>query len=298
MFGFLNINKPAGLTSHDVVARVRRLAGRKVKVGHAGTLDPAATGVLPVALGAATRLIPYLVDATKTYRAVVQLGVQTTTDDAEGEPLPETAGPVPPLEHTAMEAVLAPFRGTITQIPPMYSALHHQGKRLYELAREGQTVERTPREVTIAQLDLLSCDPGAAQLVLLVVCSKGTYIRSLARDIGTSLGCGGHLAALERTAVGPFQVEQATPLAALLDAPDTLPHAVLPPETAVQDWPRVTLDTAQVQQVQHGQAVRLPGQEHAGDYVRAHEPEQGRLLALLRRQGAGFWHPERVFQMT
>src|SRR5262245_58221292 len=152
--GFLNIDKPAGLTSHDVVARVRRVARQK-RVGHAGTLDPAATGVLVVALGAATRLIEYVQDATtKRYHAVVRLGLTTTTDDAEGEPI--DGAPVPPLDSAALEVALRQFRGPIMQVPPMYSALHHEGRRLHELARAGVVVERSARLVTIEQLKLLA----------------------------------------------------------------------------------------------------------------------------------------------
>src|SRR5689334_3095322 len=175
LHGFLNIDKPAGLTSHDVVAHIRR-AARQKRVGHAGTLDPAATGVLVVALGNATRLIEYVQDATsKRYLATVHLGVTTATDDAEGEVLATAA--VPPLDRAAIESVLEPFRGAITQVPPMYSALHHQGRRLHELAREGVVVERAARPVTIERLELLEW--AAPLLTLDVMCSKGTYIRSL-----------------------------------------------------------------------------------------------------------------------
>jgi tRNA pseudouridine55 synthase len=293
MVGFLNIHKPAGMTSHDVVARVRRLAGRGVKVGHAGTLDPAATGVLPLALGAATRLIPYLVDTRKGYRAVVRLGQTTTTDDAEGEP--QAQRPVPPLDRANLEAMLAPFRGEIMQVPPMYAAIHHQGRKLYELAREGQTVERAPRPITIDQLDLLALDTENAALELRVGCSKGTYIRALARDIGAALGCGAHLAALERTFVGPFHVDEATALATLLDDPARLPALLLPPEIVVAHWPMVTLDEAQTRRVQHGNMLTLPQMEAtaAGPQVRAHAAD-GKLLALLERREDG-WQPVKVF---
>ncbi len=293
MVGFLNVAKPAGMTSHDVVARVRRLAGRGVKVGHAGTLDPAATGVLPLALGAATRLIPYLVEARKGYRALVHLGTTTTTDDAEGEPVEQCA--VPSLDRAGLEAVLAPFRGEILQVPPMYAAIHHQGRKLYELAREGQTVERAPRPVTIEQLDLLALDEENARLELLVSCSKGTYIRALARDIGAALGCGGHLAALERTFVGPFIVDEAVALAALLDSPALLPAVLLPPEVVVSHWPMVTLDEAQTRRVQHGNRLSLPqiAAGAVGEQVRAHAAD-GALLALLERREEG-WQPVKVF---
>ncbi len=286
MYGFLNINKPAGLTSHDVVARVRRLAGRGVKVGHAGTLDPAATGVLPVALGAATRLIEHLADARKGYRGRVRLGVTTATDDAEGEPL--ATRPVPALDDAAIEAAVAPLRGPIMQVPPMYSALHHEGKRLYELARAGQTVALDPRPVQIYRLDWAR---EGDDLLIEVECGKGTYIRCLARDIGAALGCGAHLAALERTFVGPFALAAAVALDALLADPALLPAALLPPEAAVAAWPVAQLDEAAARRVANGLPVALP--ELAGERARAHGPD-GRLLALLRREGEG-WRPEKVF---
>jgi tRNA pseudouridine55 synthase len=289
MTGFLNINKPSGMTSHDVVARVRRLVGRKVKVGHAGTLDPAATGVLPIAIGQATRLIEYLADARKGYRAVVALGTTTTTDDAEGEPLEQH--PVPPLTHEQLEAALQPLRGEIMQVPPMYSALHHQGQRLYALAREGQTIERPPRPVTIHALCLLAADEHT--LTLDIACSKGTYIRSLARELGEALGCGAHLAALERTFVGSFVVADAVPLETLQQAADVRPY-LLPPETAVSDLPPVTLDAAQSQHVCNGRAISLAGV--AGERVRAHDA-RGMLLALLRRSNDQ-WQPEKVLKAS
>lgn len=288
MQGFLNINKPAGITSHTVVARIRRLVGKGVKVGHAGTLDPAATGVLPVALGQATRLIEYLVDARKGYRAVVRLGTTTTTDDAEGEPLERC--PVPALDAAMIEAAIEPFRGTITQVPPMYSALHHDGKRLYELARAGATVEVSPRQVMIDRLELLGIQ-GGTDLLLEVECSKGTYIRALARDLGAALGCGAHLAALERTFVGPFTLEQATPLAALEADADLLRTVMLPPETVVAEWPAVILDPTQSKRVRNGAPITLT--TLTGDHARAHTPD-GSLLALLRRRDTG-WYPEKVF---
>lgn len=288
MHGFLNINKPAGLTSHDVVARVRRLAGRGVKVGHAGTLDPAATGVLPVALGAATRLIEHLAEARKGYRGLVRLGVTTSTDDAEGEAL--ATRPVPELDDAAIEAAVAPLRGTIMQVPPMYAALHHEGRRLYELAREGKTVEREPRPVRI---DQLTWSRAGADLLLEVACGKGTYIRALARDLGAALGCGAHLASLERTFVGPFRLEEAVGLEALLADPGLLPAALLPPETAVADWPVAQLDATQVRRVANGMPVELP--DLTGERARAHGPD-GALLALLRREGAA-WRPAKVFSL-
>ena len=287
MHGFLNLNKPAGLTSHDVVVRVRRLVGRKVKVGHAGTLDPAATGVLPVALGQATRLIEYLTEAHKGYRGLVRLGVATTTDDAEGEALATCT--VPPLTDAQIEAALAPLRGAIMQVPPMYSALHHDGQRLYDLARAGQTVELAPRPVMVYALTWARVADDA--LLLTVECGQGTYIRALARDLGTTLGCGAHLAALERTFVGSFRNSDALPLDVLLADPARLAGALLPPETAVADWPVVHLDAEAAHRISNGLAVQVSME--SSERVRAHGPS-GNLLALLHREATG-WHPAKVF---
>ncbi len=304
MDGFLNIDKPAGLTSHDVVARLRRLLGRKRKVGHAGTLDPAAVGVLPVAIGRATRLIEYLAEARKGYRALIVLGATTSTDDAEGEVLAQQ--PVPALADQALEELLAGFRGPIAQVPPMYSALHHDGKRLYELARAGEIVERPPRPVTIYRLELLARGSAALTwfdwtrldplpqtdlLALDIECSKGTYIRALARDIGTALGCGAHLGALQRSFVGPFHLNSASKLAELEQTPERLPEQLQAMTLAVADWPAVQLDTAQARRMRSGQSLHLPQQ--SGEHLRAHD-EQGRLLGLLQRQGND-WQPLKVF---
>ncbi len=310
MHGFLNIDKPAGMTSHDVVARIRRAAQQK-RVGHAGTLDPAATGVLVVALGNATRLIEYVQDATsKRYLATVRLGVTTTTDDAEGEVLATAA--VPPLDQAALERALTSLRGEIMQVPPMYSALHHQGRRLHELARAGIVVERAARPVTIERLELL--DWSAPLLTLDIMCSKGTYIRSLARDLGDSLGCGAHLQALRRTMVGTFLIGDAIPLDMLTGWQDSkvtktfdsdtitpashhpfsLAQALLPPEIAVADWPMVTLGAEAVRQVRNGLAIALTDSD--ADHVRAHGPD-GDLLALLVRAG-DLWRPEKVFDWS
>ncbi len=293
MHGFLNINKPSGMTSHDVVARVRRLAGRKAKVGHAGTLDPMATGVLPVALGQATRLIEYLADSIKGYRAQVRLGKTTTTDDAEGEIV--ECRSVPPLAIATIEAALEPFRGEIMQTPPMYSALHHQGKRLYELARAGQQVDIPPRPVLVERLELIG-EVADDTIQLDILCGKGTYIRALARDLGAALGCGAHLVGLERTRVGPFLIEHAIPLEDLMRAglvpedgrSDRSP--LLPLEIAVADWPMVVLSEAQSRRVCNGLGLRLP--DLPGDRARAHSPE-GVLIALLRRTETE-WRPDKV----
>ncbi|MFL5803178.1 MAG: tRNA pseudouridine(55) synthase TruB [Roseiflexaceae bacterium] len=305
MHGFLNIDKPAGPTSHDVVAQVRRLARQK-RVGHAGTLDPAATGVLVVALGVATRLIEYVQDATsKGYRAIVRLGVTTATDDAEGEVLHSAS--LPSLDQQAIEVALAQFRGATMQIPPMYAALHHEGRRLHELARAGVVVERAARPIMIDRLALLDWSPPL--LTLDILCGKGTYIRALARDLGATIGCGAHLQALRRTAVGAFRVEDAVPLDALV--PDQehmtqqpvalhpalripLSAALLPPEQAVADWPAVAVDAAEERQIRNGQPIGRAGL--AGERASAYAPD-GSLLALLARTDDR-WKPVKVFDWS
>ena len=226
--GFLVLDKPAGLSSHGCVARVRRAYGLK-RVGHGGTLDPTVTGVLPIALGPATRLLPYL-SGDKTYRGVVQLGVRTDSDDLEGEVL-ERQQP-PQLASTDLEAALKPFRGVIQQRPPAISAVHVNGQRAYKLARAGERVELQARPITLHRLELLHWDPELGRLELEVACSAGTYIRSLARDLGEALGCGGCLAQLQRTEALGFKLEQsvsweqleAVPPPALVDPLEALSH--------------------------------------------------------------------------
>ncbi|WP_298814605.1 tRNA pseudouridine(55) synthase TruB [Chloroflexus sp.] len=284
--GFLVIDKPAGLTSHDVVARVRRLVGRAVKVGHAGTLDPAATGVLPVAVGSATRLIEHLMEARKGYTGVVRLGVQTTTDDAEGEVI--AIQPVPALTVAEIETVFARFRGDIWQQPPAFSALRVDGRRAYALARAGDSVALPPRPARIDRLELLAC--ALPDLTIAVECGKGVYVRALARDIGAALGCGAHLAALQRTFTGPFRIEQAIPFAAITDRATVVQH-LLPPEMALGDWPAIQLDPAETRRVQHGMAI--PASDDDASRARAHDPA-GRLVALLERDGR-WWRPVKVF---
>lgn len=290
MHGFLSIDKPAGITSHDVVAQIRRVARQK-RVGHAGTLDPAATGVLVVALGAATRLIEYVQEATaKRYQAVVRLGETTTTEDAEGEVVERR--PVPPLDGAALEAVLAQFRGSIMQVPPMYSALHYEGRRLHELAREGIVVERAARPITIELLNVL--DYSAPLLTLDIICSKGTYIRSLARDIGEALGCGAHLQALRRTAVGTFVIEEAVPLDKLRSGEMPLDSVLLPPALAVADWPSVTVDAAEERLIRNG--LPIARDELQGERAYA-QTADGALLALLA-PADGRWRPTKVFDWS
>ena len=246
--GFLNLNKPAGWTSHDCVARVRRLFKLK-KVGHGGTLDPAATGVLPIALGRATRLIPYLA-GTKAYRAVIRFGVVTSTDDLEGEIIQQQAA----LDLTlpTVTAILPQFVGTITQIPPQYSAIQVDGQRLYKLARQGQAVDVPARTVAIFQMDPSHWQPGTGEypypeLTVDIACGSGTYIRAIARDVGIQIGTGATLAALTRTNSSGFSLANSYELETLeqlsleqrwdcLTQPDVglthLPRLTLPPDLA------------------------------------------------------------------
>jgi len=223
--GFLVVDKPAGLSSHACVSQVRRAYGLK-RVGHGGTLDPAVTGVLPIALGPATRLLPYL-SGDKAYRGVIQLGLTTSSDDLEGDTLEQR--PVPALSLSALETALAPFRGPILQRPPQVSAVHVNGERAYARVRRGEQLELPERPVTIQALELLGWEPATGRLELAVRCSAGTYIRSLARDLGEALGCGGCLASLRRTEALGFDLEQALPLEQLQQgAPPALISPLLP----------------------------------------------------------------------
>lgn len=288
-FGLLNINKPAGPTSHDIVAGVRRGA-RVKKVGHAGTLDPMATGVLVVCVGAATRLSQYAMGSRKTYLARVRFGIETDTYDAGGT---VTAQSDAPLERDAVDAALGAFRGDIEQIPPMYSAIKQDGQKLYELARAGHEVERSARPVTIHRMEMTAWDPPFA--TLRVECSAGTYIRSLAVDLGRAVGTGAHLAALERAASGPFTIEEAVTwddLDAAM-ASGTWRDYLLPPDMALADYPRVDLTAEEAEDIRHGRLIPVDGErEFAGALARAYDPE-GRFFAVLEQRGIR-WKPHKV----
>ncbi len=251
--GVLILDKDRGISSNKALQQVRTLF-RARKAGHCGSLDPLATGVLPICLGQATRFADYLLGADKRYRATCRLGVVTTTGDAEGEVL--VRKPVA-VSRDDVVRVLADFRGPIEQVPPMYSALKHEGRRLYELAREGKTVERSARRVEIHALELESL--GQDELVLEVHCSKGTYIRTLAEDIGAALGCGAHLVALRRLAVTPFDESDAIGYAALRalahSAPDELDRRLLPVAATLAEFPTLHLAAAERAAVQNGQSL-------------------------------------------
>lgn len=286
LHGFLTIDKPAGMTSHDVVARVRRLARQK-RVGHGGTLDPAATGVLPIGLGEATRLLEYLVEGRKGYLATIELGRTTTTDDAEGETLAER--PLPPLAAERLREVLVTFTGTIMQVPPMYSAIQVDGQRMYDRARRGEELELAARPVEIDAITLLGWQPP--RLTIDISCGKGTYIRAIARDLGAALGCGAHLAALRRTAVGPLSLATAVPLGMIEQEPDALRQHLLPPEAAVAHLRCLELDEEATRRVRHGLPLEL-ATGAPDEIARAHA--SGTFLALLRYDGA-LWRPFKVF---
>ncbi len=262
--GILVLDKAVGISSNHALQQVKRLFRAK-KAGHCGALDPLASGVLPICLGQATRFSSYLLGASKSYRASCRLGQTTTTGDAEGELL-ETR-PVD-VDAAKIEAVLPRFRGRIEQVPPMYSALHHEGKRLYQLAREGKQVERPPREVVIEFLEAVSF--GENEFVFDVRCSKGTYVRSLAEDIGAALGCGAHLTALRRLAVDDMSLEQAHGFAELeqlaragLEKIDTL---LQPVSAALRQFPECRLEAGHSVDIRHGKSIETAGGQAAGLY--------------------------------
>ncbi len=276
MVGILNIDKPSGMTSHDVVSRVRRLAGTR-RVGHAGTLDPLATGVLVVCLGQATRLVEYVVGRPKTYVTTVRLGQTTNTYDADGKI--ERIRPVA-VTDDQLQAALNQFRGMIEQIPPMYSAIKRNGKPLYKLARQGVTVERAARTVTIYDLQLL--ERNGNDVTLRVDCSTGTYIRSLAHDLGEALGCGGHVTALRRTRVGLFSAESSIPLDHL--SAENIADHLQQPERAVSHLRRVVLTPAQAEAVYHGKTVTQTAAMTENELVYAVD-DAGRFVGVFQAQG-------------
>jgi len=283
--GFLVLDKPAGLSSHSCVSRVRRAYGLK-RVGHGGTLDPAVTGVLPIALGPATRLLPYL-EGDKTYRGVVQLGQRTDSDDLEGALLEKR--PLPPLDPTSLDAALNRFRGPIQQRPPAVSAVHVNGQRAYALARQGHALELPPRPVTIHRLVLLDWRPELGQLELEVHCSAGTYIRSLARDLGEQLGCGGCLAQLRRTGALGFKLEQSVPLESL----EPQPPALLDPLAVLGHLPRHALAATDLSGWRCGRLQPTAEAWGVNSAVVVVDPD-GNLAGMARVQSVGLLQPRLV----
>lgn len=290
--GILVIDKGAGITSFQAVAHLRRLL-RAGKVGHGGTLDPEATGVLPVLVNEATKLTPYLVDHDKEYVATVRLGVVTDTQDLSGVVL--RTAPVPALTAGEIQAALSRFVGTIRQVPPMFSAIHHGGRRLYELARRGVEVEREPREVRVHVLELQSV--ALPLFTLRIVCGRGTYIRTLCSDLGEALGTGAALEKLLRTRVGPFTLEAALPWARVREARDggALWEHLLPPDSGVSHLPAVRLPPADAEAVLNGRAAPLPGADSgARGQVRLYGGD-GIFLGIGRVvEGGRLVKPERI----
>ena len=289
--GLLNINKPGGPTSHDVVQRVRQLTGQR-KAGHAGTLDPLATGVLLVCLGQATRLIEYLTPGRKQYRAVIHFGLTTNTLDADGQVI--ASRDPSHLTETQLRELLPGFLGEIDQIPPLYSALKHQGRPLYKRARAGQTVELQPRRVTIDSLNWVDWQPP--HLTLDITCSAGTYIRALARDLGEAAGVGAHLSALTRIASGNWTLAEAVPLSQL--ETDGWQPYLQPLDRAVTHLPRLDLTEQAAADVRYGRQIELDGSDNG--LARAYTPT-GEFLAILtpvKLDDKLLWQPEKVFQVT
>ncbi len=298
--GILNLNKPRGPTSHDVVDRVRALTGIR-RVGHAGTLDPLATGVLLVCVGRATRVAEYLMAGQKLYRARVRLGISTDTYDAEGQVAAEA--PVE-VSRAQVEAALAQFRGMIAQVPPVYSALKHKGTPLHRLARRGMEVERLSlkaRQVEIFRLELTAWNPP--ECTLEVTSSPGTYVRALAHDLGQALSCGAHLTGLTRLASGDFRLEDAVTLEefAQAAAEGGWPDLLHPMDAALTRFPALYLNAGAAKRLCSGQAVPTPPQPpppgggEEGGPTRAYGPD-GTFLALVAYDlAAGVWRPRKVF---
>jgi tRNA pseudouridine55 synthase len=290
--GVLLLDKPAGLSSNDALVKAKWLLNAQ-KAGHTGTLDPFATGLLPLCFGEATKFSQDLLDADKTYETVVHLGVTTATGDTEGEVLQTREVDV---SRAQIESVLARFRGEIEQVPPMYSALKRDGKPLYEYARAGVTLEREARRVTIRELELL--DYQAPFLTLRVACSKGTYIRVLGEDIGAALGCGAHLKALRRTWVGALPLAEAVTLERLADMPEMERSALLSPVDALlSGFLPVRLPELLAKRFLHGQRLAL-GKEGvtlpAEGRVRVYRLEDGQLLGTAQLMEYGVLAPERL----
>jgi len=285
MFGFLNVNKPPGPTSHDVVAGVRRLLPRRTKVGHAGTLDPFAEGILVLCVGPATRLADYVQKQPKRYVAEIRLGATSTTDDCEGEITEARDCPAPAPE--AVREMLGRFVGTVQQVPPAHSAVHVNGQRAYKLARAGQTPDLPARTVTIHNIELLDYDFPSLRIE--VSCGSGTYIRSLGRDVGGALGVGGYCTALTRTQVGPFGLDEAV-------APDELDVAsdLIDPLDGLPETATVHVDSRQADLLRNGRRLSITAGLNAAE-VAVIDPA-GRLVAIAAVHADGTrLQPMKVF---
>jgi tRNA pseudouridine55 synthase len=295
--GWVILDKPVGLGSTQAVGKVRRLFGAQ-KAGHGGTLDPLASGVLPIALGEATKTVPFVMDGAKEYRFTLRFGEARSTEDAEGD-ITETSEVRPTDE--ALRAALPAFTGTIEQVPPVYSALKIEGRRAYDLARAGESVEMKPRQVIIERLELVA-RPDADHADFVVGCGKGTYIRSLGRDLARAVGTVGHLSFLRRTAAGPFREDRAISLSKLeaLGHNSRLLGALAPVATALDDIPALALTEAQADRLRQGQPLTsTQDAPTSGTLYRAEQ--EGRLVALVRSEISGSdgvsFKPVRVFNL-
>jgi tRNA pseudouridine55 synthase len=296
--GWLLFDKPQGMTSTQAVSRVKRLYQAN-KAGHAGTLDPLATGVLPIALGEATKTVPYVMDGQKAYRFTVRFGAETDTDDAEGK-IVETSDARP--TRAEIEAALPAFTGRIMQTPPRYSALKIDGARAYDLARDEEAFELSPRAVQIDRLTLMDM-PDADHCVIEAECGKGTYVRAVARDLGRALGCGGHVAALRRTRVGIFTEDDSQSLEALEslaggeDGHQALLGVLKPVETVLGDLPELSLSGPDAARLKTGQAVLLRGRDAPILSGEAYAMSKGKLVAI-GEVAQGELRPRRIFNLA
>jgi tRNA pseudouridine55 synthase len=294
--GILNVNKPRGVTSFSVVKSVRRLTGVK-KVGHAGTLDPIADGVLPICLGPATRIVDHIVGAPKAYAATIRLGSATDSFDSEGEVT--ATGDPGGVTREGVESALAGFVGAIQQLPPMYSALKHKGRPLYTYARAGESVEREPRTVNVYSATVTAFEPPLVEVEFEV--GRGAYVRTLAHDLGEKLGCFAHLQNLTRTRSGPFTVENAVTVEEIEAAAEAgnWQDLLLPPDFPLETWQAALLGKEHSRMCRTGQLLTLtPFRDDLDIEIesgcRAYSGE-GEFLGLLKYLGSGRWHPDLVF---
>ena len=292
--GLLLLNKPSGLTSNRALQIVKRLLNAK-KAGHTGSLDPSATGMLPLCFGEATKVCAYLLDADKTYRVTAKLGSATETGDADGKSIGSAA--LPELSRDEWEGILQEFRGRSTQIPPMYSALKRDGKRLYELARKGETVPREPRPIVVHDIGLL--EVAGSRLVFRVSCSKGTYVRTLVEDIARRVGTLAHTSRLHRESVGHFRASDMLDLSVIEELAEhsqsALEERLLAPDVALQGFPSVTLEHGADERFTGGQSVSVSAKSHSG-LARVYAASE-RFLGVGELVGGGQLAPRRVFLM-
>ena len=294
--GFLNISKPTNITSMEVVRKVKLLTGMRKRVGHGGTLDPLANGVLPICLGQATRLMEYIINGSKRYSMQIRLGISTTTYDSEGEVLSKKSATH--ITSRDVEEALDAFRGEILQVPPMYSALKQNGQRLYNLARKGITVARNPRKVNVTSLKLARFEPP--DLTLDVDCGRGLYLRSLGHDLGQALGCGAHITKLTRIGSGPFLLKDARTLNQLETPNNGLEKTILHPDFALNHLKSLLVGDLERKLLQSGAPIKLIDIMDIPPHLesrRAYTPK-GVFIGLIRfHRSDGEWHPHKIFEL-